>query len=122
MGRRDDDRDTRSKSLLVRNLRYETETEEVRRVFEKFGDVRDVYLPQDYKSGRPRGFGFIEFYDERDADEAMHELDGADVDGNRIEVCVAKDRRKSPGAMRALKGTFSTSKILQWTSKLNLNF
>ena len=78
---RDRDRDARPKSILVRNLRYETETEEVRRFFEKIGDLRDVYLPQDYKTGKPRGFGFIEFYDERDADEAMKELDGADLDG-----------------------------------------
>lgn len=32
-----------------------------------FNKVRDVYIPQDFHTGKPRGFAFCEFHDERDA-------------------------------------------------------
>jgi RNA recognition motif-containing protein len=51
-------------------------TEEVRRFFEKFGEVRDVYLPLDYRSRRPRGFGFIEFTSNEEAKEALDKGNG----------------------------------------------
>ena len=34
---------------------------------DKHGKVRDVYMPLDYNSGKPRGFCFVEFLDEEDA-------------------------------------------------------
>ncbi|CAM9223916.1 unnamed protein product, partial [Heterosigma akashiwo] len=40
-----------SKSVLVRNLSYRSRPEDIRYAFEKFGDVRDVYMPRDYQTG-----------------------------------------------------------------------
>mmetsp|Transcript_51963 Transcript_51963/g.89449 ORF Transcript_51963/g.89449 Transcript_51963/m.89449 type:complete len:83 (+) Transcript_51963:45-293(+) len=39
------------KSVLVRNLSYRSRMEDIRYAFEKFGDVRDVYMPRDYQTG-----------------------------------------------------------------------
>eukprot|EP00921_Rhytidocystis_pertsovi_P008040 GHVQ01013280.1.p2 GENE.GHVQ01013280.1~~GHVQ01013280.1.p2 ORF type:complete len:161 (+),score=18.81 GHVQ01013280.1:234-716(+) len=89
-------------SLLIRNLRYETSPAKLRRVFEEFGQVRDVYLPLDHFNKKPRGFGFVEFFDERDAREAQRALDRTKLDGNEICVVTAQDRRKSPESMRRL--------------------
>jgi RNA recognition motif-containing protein len=36
-------------------------------MMEKYGDVRDVYIPTDYHTRKPRGFAFVEFTDSRDA-------------------------------------------------------
>ena len=36
---------------------------------------------------RPRGFGFVEFMDERDAEDAMYGLDGKNFGGREISVC-----------------------------------
>jgi arginine/serine-rich splicing factor 2 len=36
-------------------------------VFSRYGEVRDVYIPEDYYTKKPRGFAFVEFYDSRDA-------------------------------------------------------
>jgi RNA recognition motif-containing protein len=33
----------------------------------KYGEVRDVYIPTDYHTRKPRGFAFVEFPDSRDA-------------------------------------------------------
>jgi len=87
-------------SVLVRNLRYETSPQRVRRAFEKFGEIRDVYLPLDFSTKRPRGFGFVEFLDERDAMNAIQEMNHTELDGNEITVIMAQDRRKSPETMR----------------------
>ncbi|KAH7647958.1 splicing factor RRM domain containing SC35-like splicing factor [Cryptosporidium bovis] len=90
-------------SLLVRNLRFETSPGRVRHHFEKYGPVRDVYLPLDYYSKRPRGFGFVEYMDPRDAQDAVGKLDGSLLDGSTIRVVIAHDRRKSPETMRRIQ-------------------
>ncbi|CDR95026.1 RNA recognition motif containing protein, putative [Babesia bigemina] len=87
-------------SLLLRNLRYSTTTQLVREAFERFGKIRDVYLPLDFNTKRPRGFGFVEFSHEADAMEAVKAMDNAKLDGNVITCCMAQDRRKSPNSMR----------------------
>lgn len=87
-------------SLLLRNLKYSTTTQVVREVFERFGKIRDVYLPVDFNTKRPRGFGFVEFSNEEDALEAVKAMDNSTLDGNVITCCLAQDRRKSPNSMR----------------------
>jgi FUS-interacting serine-arginine-rich protein 1 len=48
--------------------------EYIKEKFEKFGAIKDVYLPTDGQSGRPRGFGFVTFEDKRDAEDAAKEM------------------------------------------------
>ena len=46
----------------------------MRDYFDKFGHIADVYVPRD-PDGNSRGFGFVTFEDERDAQDAAYELD-----------------------------------------------
>ncbi|EKX74066.1 serine/arginine rich splicing factor, putative [Theileria equi strain WA] len=87
-------------SLLVKNLKYETSPDKVRSLFSRYGEIRDVYLPLDYYTKKPRGFGFVEFYKEEDADEALRGMDGEEIDGNKVEVFPAKHGRSDPREMR----------------------
>ena len=48
-------------SLKVDNLTYRTTCEDLRRVFEKYGDVGDVYIPKDRFSRESRGFAFVRY-------------------------------------------------------------
>ncbi|KAF4696359.1 hypothetical protein FOZ60_000810 [Perkinsus olseni] len=73
-------------SLLVRNLPDDLNPMRLRDAFERFGYVRDVYIPLDYYSKRPRGFGFVEFDDPRDADEARDSMDGQRLGSNYVGV------------------------------------
>ena len=104
--RRTDDRRSRrddrgeSNSVLVRHLNFKTSPEELKRVFSEFGEVSDVYLPLDYHSKRPRGFGFIQFTNGEDAKAACRQVDGTEVDGAKVEVVIAQQNRKSPNSMR----------------------
>ncbi|CAK1546999.1 unnamed protein product [Leptosia nina] len=66
-------------SLKVDNLTYRTTPEDLRRVFERCGDVGDIYIPRDRYTRESRGFAFVRFYDRRDAEEALDSLDGRAV-------------------------------------------
>nr|GMD86066.1 serine/arginine-rich SC35-like splicing factor SCL30 [Ipomoea batatas] len=74
--------------------------EELRAPFERFGLVRDVYLPKDYYTGEPRGFAFVQFVDPYDAAEAQYHMDGKVFAGRQISVVVAAETRKRPEDMR----------------------
>ena len=77
-------------SLKVDNLTYRTTPDELRRVFARYGDVGDVYIPRDHDRHESRGFAFVRFYYQRDADDAINALDGARLDGREIRVQLAK--------------------------------
>ncbi|KAG0474079.1 hypothetical protein HPP92_015370 [Vanilla planifolia] len=88
-------------SLLVRNLRQDCRPEDLRKPFGQFGPLKDIYLPRDYYSGEPRGFGFVQYVDPSDAAEAKYQMDGQILLGREITVVYAEENRKKPADMRA---------------------
>ncbi|KAL3521106.1 hypothetical protein ACH5RR_019255 [Cinchona calisaya] len=89
-------KDQNHESLLVRNIPLDCRPEELRVPFERFGLVRDVYLPKDYHTGEPRGFAFVQFVDPYDAVEAQYHMNGQIFAGREISVVVAAETRKRP--------------------------
>ncbi|XP_050156138.1 serine/arginine-rich SC35-like splicing factor SCL30 isoform X2 [Malus sylvestris] len=87
-------------SLLVRNIPLDCRAEELRAPFERYGEVRDVYIPKDYYTGEPRGFAFIQFVDSYEAAEAQYHMNGKIFAGREISVVVAAETRKRPEEMR----------------------
>ncbi|XP_072029053.1 serine/arginine-rich splicing factor 2-like [Amphiura filiformis] len=77
-------------SLKVDNLTFRTTPEELRKAFDKYGEVGDVYIPRDRFTKQSRGFAFIRFYDRRDAEDAMDYMDGKDLDGRELKVQLAR--------------------------------
>ena len=45
-------------------------------MMEKYGEVKDVYIPTDYYTRRPRGFAFVEFLNADEALDAVTKLNG----------------------------------------------
>ncbi|EER92211.1 hypothetical protein BDA96_01G382100 [Sorghum bicolor] len=88
-------------SLLVRNLRRDCRPDDLRRPFGKFGRVKDIYLPKDYYTREPKGFGFIQYFDPEDASDAKYHMDGQMLLGREITVVFAEENRKKPSDMRA---------------------
>ncbi|KAK3123961.1 hypothetical protein QOZ80_8AG0638630 [Eleusine coracana subsp. coracana] len=88
-------------SLLVRNIPLSVRPEDLRAPFERFGPVRDVYIPKDYYSGEPRGFAFVEFVDPYDASEAQYHMNRQVFFGREITVVLAAESRKRPEEMRS---------------------
>jgi len=92
-------------SLYVRNVPDSARPEELKQLFGKYGPISDVYIPLDYYTRRPRGFAYIQFEDERDADEAMYNLDRVRFCGRELEVEFARGDRKTPYQMRGRDDT-----------------
>jgi len=65
-----------SKTLYVGNLSYTTTVEELKDLFSEYQGVEDVKVITDRDSGRSRGFGFVDFSSDKEAEEAIKALDG----------------------------------------------
>ncbi|EFO91556.1 CRE-RSP-4 protein [Caenorhabditis remanei] len=82
-------------SLKIDNLSYQTTPNDLRRVFDRYGDIGDVHIPRDKYSRQSKGFGFVRFYERRDAEHALDRTDGKLVDGRELRVTLAKYDRPS---------------------------
>ena len=86
-----------SKKLFVGGLSWNTTDEGLRAAFEAFGTVTDYKVITDRDSGRSRGFGFVTFENDADADTAIESMNGTELDGRTLNVNVAQDRRRGGG-------------------------
>jgi cold-inducible RNA-binding protein len=83
--------------LFVGNLSFGTTQQVIEQAFAAAGEVREVALPTDRESGRPRGFAFVTMADERSAQNAISQLNGAELDGRQIRVDIAQERQGGGG-------------------------
>ncbi|XP_078439979.1 SC35-like splicing factor 28 isoform X2 [Wolffia australiana] len=86
--------------LLIRNLPLDARPDDLRIPFERFGPVKDVYLPKNFYTGEPRGFGFVKFRNPDDAAEAKDYMNHKIIGGREIRIVFAEENRKTPQEMR----------------------
>ena len=84
--------------LFVGNLSFNTSEETLRAAFAANGrQVREVSIMTDRATGQPRGFAFVEMGSQADAQAAIQELNGKDLDGRAINVNEARERSSGGG-------------------------
>jgi len=84
--------------LYVGNLPYDTDEEELRRLFEGDGrSVSQVSIVTDRDTGRPRGFAFVEMSSQKDAEAAISALNGQEFGGRSLVVNEARERTGAGG-------------------------
>jgi len=83
--------------LYVGNLSYETTESSLREMFAEHGEVTSAALVMDRETGRPRGFGFVEFAESSAANAAITALNGKSIDGRDLNVSEAKAREPRTG-------------------------
>lgn len=83
--------------LYVGNLAYSCTEDRLREIFEEHGEVASAALVMDRETGRPRGFGFVEFNDDNNARAAIEALNGTNVDGRDLTVNEARPRENRGG-------------------------
>lgn len=82
--------------LYVGNLAYSTDQQALREEFERFGEVSDAFVVMDRDTGRSKGFGFVEMPNDNEANEAMRQMDGAQVEGRTLKVNEATPQERRP--------------------------
>jgi RNA recognition motif-containing protein len=85
------------KNLFVGNMSFETKEEDLRALFEPFGQIARVHIAVDRETGRSRGFGFVEMSNDAEATQAMTALDGKAVNGRNLKVNEARPKTERGG-------------------------
>jgi RNA recognition motif-containing protein len=85
------------KKLYVGNLPHSYSEEDLKQLFSKYSSVISAKLIIDRDSGRSKGFGFVEFENSDEADEAIAEMHGQDAGGRELVVNEARPQVKRDG-------------------------
>jgi RNA recognition motif-containing protein len=83
-------------NIYVSNLSYRLKDEDLKSVFEEYGEVTSAKIIMDNMTGRSKGFGFVEMPDNDAATKAIKELNEATYDGKVITVNEARPREDRP--------------------------
>ncbi|XP_066427580.1 U1 small nuclear ribonucleoprotein 70 kDa [Molothrus aeneus] len=92
------------KTLFVARVNYDTTESKLRREFEVYGPIKRIYMVYNKRSGKPRGYAFIEYEHERDMHSAYKHADGKKIDGRRVLVDVERGRTVKGWRPRRLGG------------------
>jgi cold-inducible RNA-binding protein len=82
------------KKLFVGGLAWATTDESLSKAFEEHGTVEEAKVVSDRDTGRSRGFGFVTFETEEEANKAQKAMDGQEMDGRQLRVDFANDKQK----------------------------
>jgi nucleolin len=79
--------------VYVGNLDYQTSDDTLNEMFSEFGEVKSCnHMTDQDDPSRKRGFGFVTFSSADEANQAVENLDGLEVDGRSIRVNIAQPR------------------------------
>ena len=84
-------------NIFVGNLSYQTTQDDLYAAFSQYGGVERVSIVTDRDTGQPRGFGFVEMTDRKEAETAISQLNGADLNGRTMNVNEARPKPAGGG-------------------------
>ena len=82
-----------AKKLFVGNINWNASKEDLEAVFSQHGELEEAILIKD-ENGRSKGFGFITYVNDADADAATAALNGFEIDGRPLFVNEARPQEK----------------------------
>ena len=94
------ERPSSTRRIYVGNLSDSMNADAISSLFAPHGEVSDVYVVLDQVSRRPRGFAFVTMGSPAEAQAAITELDGRDIDGRALRVNHAEARESGPSMGR----------------------
>jgi len=89
-----------NKNIYVGNLNYRMDDASLQKVFEEYGAVKSARVIMDHETGRSKGFGFVEMNESNDAQKAIENLDGSEIEGRAIKVNEARPKNDSFSSRR----------------------
>ena len=82
--------------LFVGSLPWSINNDSLKELFASYGEITEAVVIMDRNTGRSRGFGFVTFAKEEDAQKAL-EMSGKDVEGRALVVNMSKPREDRAG-------------------------
>jgi cold-inducible RNA-binding protein len=86
-----------AKKLYVGNLEFTVTEQELETLFSEHGEILSTTVVRDRYSGRSRGFGFVEFATQEEANRAKHALNGHEFKDRALRVDDAREQRRDRG-------------------------
>jgi RNA recognition motif-containing protein len=80
--------------IFVGNLSFSLSDEKFKEAFEKFGKVSEAVIIKNKFNNRSKGFGFVTFDNAEDAQKAVAEMNGKELDGREVTVNIARPREE----------------------------
>ena len=84
-------------NIFVGNLSYQTTQEDLTAAFTQYGPVERVNIVTDRDTGQPRGFAFVEMTNRTEAEAAITQLNGAELNGRAMNVNEARPKPAGGG-------------------------
>ena len=85
------------KNIFVGNLSFTATEDGVRSMFEAYGTVERVSIVTDRDTGQPKGFGFVEMTNDAEAEKAISELNGTELNGRALTINEARPKTERSG-------------------------
>ncbi len=82
--------------IYVASIPFRSTEDDLREVFEAYGEVSSVRIVKDRETQRSRGFGFVEMFNDSEAQSAIDSLHGSDFQGRQLVVNEARPREERP--------------------------
>ena len=86
-----------AKRLFVGNLTYSATSAQLEELFSQVGKITSLNLITDKFSGQSKGFAFVEFTTDAEADEAIKKFNNFELDGRKMVVNEARPQEKRDG-------------------------
>ncbi|TPX40292.1 hypothetical protein SeLEV6574_g06693 [Synchytrium endobioticum] len=99
------------KTIIVTRLDYKASERDVGAVFEDYGPIHSIHVIRDQKTNKSRGYAFVEFKNEKDAQAAVKYADGIKVLDRRVLVDVERGRAGNNFRPRRLGGGLGGTRI-----------
>ena len=103
-----------NKKLYVSNLAFTMDDGTLEGIFAEVGSVVSAKVITDFRSGRSKGFGFVEMSSDGEAQDAIKKLNGSEIMGRTISVAEARpqeprENRSGGGGGGGYRGNSSSS-------------
>ena len=94
------------KKLYVGNLPYSVNDASLSDLFSEFGTIESATVITDRMSGRSKGFGFVEFSADEEAQKGIEAVNGKEIDGRALTVNEARPKAPRDGGGGGGRGRY----------------
>ena len=94
-------------NIFIANLNFKVQSEKLQEIFEEYGEVSSAKIIFDRETGRSKGYGFVEMPNDEQANRAIEDLNGVEIEGKTIIVKKARPKEEGGGRERNQRRPFN---------------